>query len=67
VADSGDIHKLISSAQGGIQSARDMVPHTAKRRDQIAAAQVQADCALALSIDRLAGALLALITTEEKP
>lgn len=59
--DSGPlIARLIASAQSGLADAVGLT-HSKRRRDLIAAAQVQADCALALAIDRLATAVEALV------
>jgi hypothetical protein len=63
VPDSGPIEALIASAQGGLDAARS-VTVTPQRHDLIAAARVQAECAIALAIQELATAVRALVVTE---
>ena len=59
-----DLERLVASAQGGLKDALELT-EARKRRDLIAAAQVQATCAIAVALDRLA-AVLAVVSTEEK-
>lgn len=68
MADSGDdaVRDLIASAQGGLADAMPLTTK-ARRRDLIAAAQVQADCAQAAATQNLADAIRALGNPEETP
>jgi len=63
--DSGSdiLHRLIASAQSGLADALPLT-EARRRRDLIAAARVQAECAQALATQELADAVRALVVTE---
>lgn len=66
VPDSGsDTHRLVSAAQSSLEDFDEL--HDYRRMFARAAfGGVQAGCAIALAIDRLATAVWAVVSTEEK-